>query len=180
MRLEILGLFTSGSPLSVSDMAALVRRPASSIHYHVDMLEECGLMRRTGTRPKGKRFEALYELTAAAFEVEADRDDPESTEHIMKAMSSAFRMTERDLEAALTDGTAVTDGDLRNTYAARVHMRASPELLKELNGHIAAIERILTTQHEQQPEPSPDDRHVSLTLALLPLRGRSGPKGGSS
>lgn len=180
MRLELIGLFTAGEPLSISDMAALVRRPPSSLYYHVDMLEDCGFLRRAGTRPKGKRQETLYEPTAGAFEVEVDDGDGEAVEHAIKTFSSAFRMTERDLEAALRDESAVKEGPHRNLIAGRVHLRATPDLLRRVNEHLDAVMELLTDHHAEHPDPSDEDQFLSLTFALLPLRGRNIPKGDPS
>ncbi len=180
MRLELLGLFTSGEPLSISDMAALVCRPSSSLYYHVDMLENLGFLRRTGTRRKGKRFETLFELTAAAFEVEVEDGDPEAVEHAVKAISSAFRMAERDLDAALRSDEVIKEGPERNVIAARVHLRASPELLRQVNHHLDAIVELLVAEQAKQPDPTDRGQHLSLTFALLPLRGRTIKKGDPS
>ena len=60
LRLEILGLFTEQKPLAISDMARLMGRKAGSLYYHLELLEAAGFVERTGTRPKGKRFEALF------------------------------------------------------------------------------------------------------------------------
>ena len=171
LRLEILGLFSGGEPLAVADMARLMGRTANSLYHHVGLLEKAGLLRRRGVRPKGKRHEALFCPAASRFDLEAEKGG-ETAALALKTMSSAFRMAERDLEAALRRGGGVAGGPGRNVHAYRMHLRASPDLLAGINEHLEAIEELVNAHAARNPEPSPDDQHLSLTLALLPLKGR--------
>jgi len=168
LRLEIIGLFTEHEPLSIADMASRMGRPAGSLYHHVGVLEKAGLLRRTGTRPKGKRHEALFQPAGerVALAVEPGSDD--DVGHAVRTLSAAFRMTIRDLEAALRDPGTVTTGQDRNATAARMHFRATAGTIRKLNDHLQAIEDLL--RHEVD---GTEGRHYSLTLALLPLRGRN-------
>lgn len=176
LRLEILGLFTSPEPLAISDMSGLMGRPAGSLYHHVRILEKAGLLMRAGTRPKGKRHEALFRPAATRIEVASRKVDAEGARQIVKTMAAAFRMAERDLEAALHGEDCRSQGTDRNLLAARMHLRASPRFLAKLNKHLKAIEDLLAAEAAREPKPSPDDQHLSLTLALLPLKGRANPR----
>jgi len=171
LRLEILGLFTGGVPLAIADMARLMGRTPGSLYYHVDLLERARLLKRTGTRPKGKRWEALFFPAASRFELEAEKGGA-SADLARKTVASAFRMAERDFAAALARGDCVTEGPGRNALAARLHLRVSRELLAAINRHVDAFDALLRAEAERNPEPAPEDQHLSLTIALLPLRGR--------
>lgn len=172
LRLEILGLFTTPDSLAISDMADQMGRSAGSLYHHVGILEKAGLLKRTGTRPKGKRHEALFRPAADRIEMEAQTAEGDGGELVVKAMAAAFRMAERDLEAGLREGTCVTEGSDRNLFATRMHMRVSPRILAKLNKHLDAIVELLTVPAAKEASLSPDDHHLSLTLALLPLKGR--------
>ena len=172
LRLEILGLFTSPEPLAIADMAGLMGRSAGSLYHHVGILEKAGLLQRAGTRPKGKRYEALYLPVASRIEVAVPRGDDSAVNHIVKTLASAFRMAERDLGAALRSGNSLTEGPDRNLFATRIHLRASPKLLARINKHLKAIEDLMASEAAKAQKPSPDDQHLSLTIALLPLKGR--------
>jgi predicted transcriptional regulator len=172
LRLEILGLFTNPEPLAISDMALFMGRSAGSLYHHVGILEKAGLLLRSGTRPKGKRYEALFLPAASRIELEARSEAGDEVDLVVKTLAAAFRMVERDLAAAINDGNCKQEGPGRNLFATRMHMRASPRLLGKLNKHLNAIEELLTAAATNESKPSPDDQHLSLTLALLPLRGR--------
>ena len=51
-------------------------------------------------------------------------------------------------------------------------MRVSPKVLAKFNKHLQALVDLLTSEAAKDPQPSPDDQYLSLTLALLPLKGR--------
>jgi len=172
LRLEILGLFISAEPLAISDMAALMNRTAGSLYHHVGILEEAGFLKQTGTRPKGKRHEALYLPTASRFEYDTSSGEEDVIASAVKVMATGFRMAERDLEAALRSDNRPMEGPDPDFYAFRLHMRASPELLAEINKHMTAVMDLLTPDEKTSSKIGPDDQHVSLTLALLPIKGR--------
>jgi hypothetical protein len=172
LRLEILGLFISGDPLAISDMAALMNRAPGSLYHHVGILVDAGILKQTGTRPKGKRHEALYLPTASRFEYDTSSGEEDAIASAVKVMATGFRMAERDLEAALRSDNRPMEGPDRDFYAFRLHLRASPELLAEINKHMNAVLDLLTPNEKTSSQFGPDDQHVSLTLALLPIKGR--------
>lgn len=176
LRLEILGLFTGQKPLAITDMARLMGRTAGSLYFHVGILERARLLKRTGTRPRGKRYEALYYPAASRFHLDAERGGSEDAALALKTMASAFRMAERDMEASLQRSDCVTTGAGRNMIALRAHMRISPKLLSRINRHLDAILELLQSEAAAASENSPDNQHLSLTMALLPLKGRGNDK----
>jgi len=172
LRLEILGLFISADPLAISDMAALMNRTAGSLYHHVRILEQAGFLKQTGTRPKRKRHEALYLPTASRFEFDTSSGEEDVIAGAVKVMATGFRMAERDLEAALRSDNRPMEGPDPDFYAFRLHLRASPELLAKINQHMNAVLDLLTPNEKTSSRFGPDDQHVSLTLALLPIKGR--------
>jgi len=172
LRLEILGLFVSAEPLAISDMAALMNRTAGSLYHHVRILEQAGILKQTGTRPKGKRHEALYLPTAPRFEYDTSSGGEDAVTGAVKLTAAGFRAAERDLEAALRSDNPQMQGPDRDFYALRLHFRASPEHLAKINQHMNAILDLIRPDGKTASEFGPDDQHVSLTLALLPIKGR--------
>jgi AcrR family transcriptional regulator len=169
IRLEILGQFTAPGGMSIGDVAERMGRPARSLYYHFDILEAAGLLLRVGERAGKKRPEALFEPVASRIALSHRAKD---IRPVLKAVSAAFRMAERDMEAALTSGTARTTGPDRNFHALRLHARLSKKTLAEINKHLRAIDAIVAREGRRQNIPKDADQHCSLTVALLPLRGR--------
>lgn len=178
LRLEIFGHFAPASPLSVRDLAQRMGRSSSSLYYHLHQLVEVGLLREAGERPRGTRTETLYERVGSALRLEPD-GSAETRDAILRAMVAAFRMAERDMEAALstlpTPSTALEGMDRCGgvpVFATRLHFRATPQVLDEVRGHLTAALEVLQRLADDPPTGHEAGPHYSLTLALLPLRGR--------
>jgi DNA-binding transcriptional ArsR family regulator len=169
LRLEILGHYLAGQPLSVREVAERMGRPATAIHYHVRLLAESGLLRKSGERRDGRRREAEYTKIAEVIGIPAE--DGEHTLAV-KTTASGFRMAERDMKAALAEGAARTEGADRNFLATRIHCRLGREEMAEINRRLdALLGAVLDSMRREEPQE--DDEFVSLTLALLPLPNRS-------
>lgn len=167
LRLEILGQFTGPRPLSVRDLAERMGRTPHSIYYHVHLMTRIGLLRQVGRRDGGGRSEALYQ--PAVDEVALEAADPEAGLAIRRTMAAAFRMAERDLEAALESAP----GDPR-LLGMRGHFRATPRVLRQVRRHLQAALEIVQREARRGAGRQPGPLY-SLTLALLPLRGRNQP-----
>ena len=168
LRLEILGQFTGPAPLSVRDLAERMGRTPHSLYYHVHLMARVGLLREVGQREDGGRSEALYQ--PARHRVALDAADPGSGPAIRRTMGAAFRMAERDLEAALESAPA----DPR-LLGMRAHFRAPPRVLKEVRRHLEAALEVVQRESRRGAGRQQGPLY-SLTLALLPLRGRSQPE----
>ena len=172
MRLELVGIFTEPGGLSISDMAARLGRPATSLYHHVQVLEDAGVLRKAGTRPKGKRFETLYEVAAPVFDLDVDRADPEAANHARQAMTAALRMADRDFAAAVERDDVCEEGPQRDIFGMRMHLRASDEVLALLNERIDGVLELIRELTAGERTAEPGDRFISLTMLLAPLRGR--------
>ena len=174
LRLEILGYFLAGRPLTVREIAERMGRPATAIHYHVRLLDESGLLKKSGERREGRRREAEYSMVAEAIAIGGRGDGPDEGEDTLavKTAASAFRMAQRDAKAALDSGAARRKGEDRNFYVSRMHCRVNAEELAEINRRLDALLAVVLDSMRRE-EPRDDDEFVSLTLALAPLPNRS-------
>lgn len=174
LRQEILGYFSAGRSLSVREVAERMGRPPSAIHYHVRLLAESGLLKKSGERREGRRRETEYSMVADAIAVPIDTSSSEGDGNSLAlvTMSSAFRMAERDMKAAVSEATARTEGDDRNFVAMRTHLRLSPEEMAKLNQRLNEM-LLVVLESNRREEPQDGDEFVSLTIALMPIANRS-------
>ncbi|NNE10136.1 MAG: helix-turn-helix transcriptional regulator [Gemmatimonadetes bacterium] len=171
IRLEIIGHFTSPEPLSVAEIGARMGRPPTAIYYHIHQLEEVGLLVRAGSRGSGKKVEVLYRPVAEHFDLTPDRGNREHDADALATLKSAHRMAARDMEAALRNGTGRYEGERRNFTASRMHARLDAESLEQANAHIDALYEIFM---RESMADNGDGDFCSLTITLMPLRGRQG------
>jgi DNA-binding Lrp family transcriptional regulator len=169
LRMEILGHFSAGRPLSVREVAERMGRPATAVHYHVGILVESGLLNKSGERRDGRRREAEYTKVAEAIGIPSQEGDHALA---VRTTASGFRMAEREMEAALAEGTARREGDDRNFLVTRVHLRLSKKEMAEINQRLDAVLGVVLDSMRRQ-DPGDDDEFVSLTLSMLPLPNRS-------
>lgn len=172
LRLEIFGHFSPPDALSVRQLARRMGRSASSLYYHVHRLVDAGLLREAGERPRGTRTETLYEATASALRMAPD-GSRETRDAILRTMAAGFRMAERDLEAALEGpGSSGEDGAGVPVFATRLHCRATDETLEAVKDHLRKALELIGPPEADGRAGADAGSHYSLTLALLPLRGR--------
>ena len=112
------------------------------------------------------------ELQLSENELVIARDQLDALHDELYVLACAVEDTERDLAAALQEGGFREEGPDRNLFATRMHLRASPKLLAGINKHLQAIMDLLLAEAVKDREPDPEDQHLSLTMALLPLKGR--------
>lgn len=171
IRLEIIGHFMSPGAMSIADIAERMGRTPGSLYYHFKVLEKVGLVHRVGSRPGVKKSEALFELAASRIELPSEPAE-KTVADLSKTLAAAFRMAERDVEAALRAGNTRTKGRHRTLHALRLHFRVTKDVLAEVNDHLEAIEKALFREARRRKLPPDADQYCSLTIALAPLRGR--------
>jgi len=172
IRLEIIGSFGGQHALSVTEMAQHMGRPVTALYYHVNHMVEIGLLIEAGNRPKGKRYEVLYLPAAQRFEVDPENHQKNGHADTINTVAVAQRMALRDLKAALGQQTTRFEGDQRNCLAFRLHTRINSETLSQVNHHLDAITELLTQQCSEPNVAGDKDQFCSLTVALMPLKGR--------
>ncbi len=170
IRQEILGHFAGAASLSVTELAERMGRPATALYYHVSQLEDLGFLETAGERRKGKRYEHLYRPTAERFEIAAP-GNPAAHEDAIKAIEGAQRMAIADMRDALESGDAREEGPDRNLIAFRLQGQLDPDTLAQVNEHIDAI-LDMASRSCRDAASSDDAEFISLTLALMPLKGR--------
>ena len=169
VRQEILSNFAGEAGLSVTDLAERMGRPATALYYHVSQLEELGFLETAGERRKGKRYESVYRPTAEMYEMDAEAEG--GIDDVVRTVEVATRTSVREMRDALESGRGRKDGPGRNLMAFRLQGQVNPETLETVNEHIDAILSVLSDTCGKPMEG--DTEFISLTLALMPLKGRN-------
>lgn len=174
LRLEIIEHLGAIGPASVRDLAERMQRSTHALHYHVRLLEEIGLIKRTGTRKSGPRDEALYDVAANRFELAPSR--PETRERDADAelpeartVRAILRKAEREFIEALVDDPARLERD--GCFAGRLRARLSATARREVERHLAAIQRIFAD--ELRRDHPPQSRLETCTLTAVYLQESS-------
>lgn len=175
LRQEILTHFAGTKSLAVADLAERMGRPATALYYHVTQLHDLGFLETAGERRKGKRYETLFRPTARRFEMPAAGESEWAD--AVEALTVAQRMAIRDMKGALESGRMRDEGDDRNCIAFRLQGQVDIKTLIAVNEHIDEILELIAGACGE-PAAGDDSEFISLTLALMPLQGRS--TGGSS
>lgn len=185
LRMEILEHLLQAGPSSVADLARLMGRPATAIHYHVSVLRGAGIVRVAGRRRAGKRHEALLELAAARFAVKARTGDTQALGQVLRTLGATLRLAQREAARTMRDPKRHTpgmcgDGARRTFHTRRLRAPLSPSALRIVNHLLDELDRVFAQAVRQHfgkrrslrtPSVSVDNI-VSLTFVLTPA-GRS-------
>ena len=98
MAMDIINRLRTHGPLTVSDLAKYLKRPASGVTYHVKRLAELGLIRESGSRgSKGTPYGAV----ASNFVVTPNAPRSEEMNQVMrKVRHQLWKHALEDLEVA--------------------------------------------------------------------------------
>ncbi len=159
-RFRVLNAILELGPCSVAAIANRLDWKPASLYYHVNALQEVGLVRRVGEKSGEHRSEALYEATARTIELDRETRTPEFLAAIWDTYRAALRASERDLERVLGK-EASGSGPRQKTMVEQTTVRLGSakadrirKLLEEL--HAFALES----------EDAEGDETVFLTTAF--------------
>lgn len=154
VRFELFTLAEGAAPCSISDLAKLSGRRASSLYRHVEALVRARLLVASERRRAGRRFETVYALGPMATARSIDNGPPSGPKglpartraHVSTIVERGFRTAARNVRTALEAGhrpllrdpstpmsfffevTWLDDARRRRLHA---HMRAIADLVVE-------------------------------------------------
>jgi DNA-binding transcriptional ArsR family regulator len=94
---------------SVKELAKSLGEPPTKLYYHVNMLEEHGLLVVTGSQLVSGILEKRYQLVAASIGIDRSiitTGDPGVSEALHGILSTIFSTAEEDIRAAIRAGVA--------------------------------------------------------------------------
>ena len=161
VRLEILRHLQAEGELTVFELARRMARSADGLYYHVRRLIEAGVLVRAGSRPAGRREEALLALAGSPLQlsIPSDGEGPGTLLETGRTLLREVEQNLRDLVPAATNGApveAVPSGSLPGDgidlpLLARMTARLPEEALAEVREHLDALAAIFSRHKERGP-----------------------------
>jgi DNA-binding transcriptional ArsR family regulator len=178
LRIEILEHLELAGRSSVADLAALMGRPATALHYHLNVLHAAGIVRVAGQRRAGRRNESLFQLAAPAFAVPGKPRDRRSVADATRTVGATLRLAQRESARALGAGRGQHEGPLRTLHSRRMRAPLSPASLRRANRLLDELEALFAhavkerlgggSTREPRGRSAPAGEMVSLTFVLTP------------
>jgi DNA-binding transcriptional ArsR family regulator len=172
LRLRLLELL-SQKAMTVTQVANALGEKPNRLYYHINKLEQVGLVRLVETRPYRGILEKYYQAVAEEFKTDESllrlrEETQETTESLYQAMRAVFETTLKDFRQTLMVKGQEAEEESTGR-AARVHgilnrARLRWEKAREFSEKVAA----LCEEFGAADEPEGDVEY-NLTLALFPL-----------
>lgn len=173
-RIRLLELMRE-EPRTVKEIAAALKIPATRLYYHMNLLEEHGLIRVASTRLVSGIVEKRYEVTASRLSVDrallSPGGDAESglETHLSFVLDEAKAEIRRAFRAGLIDASShqIANGGL---VLGRAWLRLTQAQADELDQRVGAvIEEYKTSLAEQEDSNQVD---YELLIGLYPNASR--------
>lgn len=171
VRQEIADALHSAGPLSISQLANMLGRPADALYFHIRLMERVGLLSRVGEVPTGRRAGALYDVIARPLRIYYDTARPTVGRAIIKVSGSMMRLAHRDFARAFKDGLVKPEGEHRNTWSGRAKGWVTPDELAEINRCWKRVLGIL-----QDARPREGAQLHAATFVMTPVREKTRAK----
>src|SRR5262249_47838683 len=175
LRLRILEAFVR-QPVTTKQVATLLGEKATKLYYHVQILEDAGLIRLVKTRTNRGTVEKYYRAVAEDFVVDRNllelrRGTTRATKGYESLFLSALEATLSDARKSVAAGLIKPVQKGRNALVYRRHFCGSEAAIKELmtrvQGWIAECHAAEDGQGEVQ---------YGLTIAFYPVRKGPGAR----
>ncbi len=182
-RMKIIELLM-GEPRNVKQLSKILNIPPTKLYYHVNMLEEHGIIRVVSTRVVSGIIEKMYQVRAHSFQLKRSLlsfgPDGDS-ETLDIALGSLFERTLEEIKSSLKAGLInpnKTETESPDLMLNHVISQMSPEK----HGQFVARIRELIKEFDQ----CGDDRHTveepgikfALIMAMYPVVDTTPTTGG--
>ena len=178
LRLRLIEVMATrlDEPWTVKELARTLGEPTTKLYYHVNLLEEHGILVVTGSRVVSGIVEKRYQVVAGQIGIDRtilSATDSGVDEALHGILSTLFATAEQDIQAAVRSGIASLhgghDADEREPVILSKSVdRLSPARATEFRERL----RALIAEFEPgagSAERSPDDRLYGLVLAFYPM-----------
>jgi DNA-binding transcriptional ArsR family regulator len=168
LRLKILELLR-GAPHTVKQLGAALHTPLKKLYYHVNLLEEHGLIRVASTRVVSGIIEKQYQVTAYRLSVDRALLTPDDAggdsldaflSMILDHAKSEIKKSVRAGAIEVSEGKSLQE---RGLLLGRRWMRMSPARADEFLLRLKELEREFET-----PQPGEETLLYEILLGLYP------------
>ncbi|MCG3123117.1 MAG: hypothetical protein GIKADHBN_01526 [Phycisphaerales bacterium] len=170
VRQEIVDAIHAAGPLTISQLAGHLGRPADALYFHIRTLQRVGLLIQVGTVATGRRAGSLYDVCARPLRIHYDTARPAVTKAITSVAASMVRLAQRDFARAFRLKLATIDGNRRNTWSGRTKGWLSPDQIAQVNRILAEL---LAIFREASPRPGATLHAATFVLTPLPEHRRA-------
>lgn len=175
LRLRILDALTD-EPLNVKQIAEELGAKPTRLYYHVNALEDAGLVQVVETRMKKNMVERYYQAVARDFRVDSELLQARTEKSVgadPAVLSAVLQATSNDVELAVNSGmlsaadldTQTSSRTLFNRDAYRFRSSQIPHLIDRLNLLLAEF---------SQAEVVHGEETYALTIAFFPRANNEG------
>ncbi|KAA3606077.1 MAG: transcriptional regulator [Planctomycetota bacterium] len=176
VRLEIVSFLEETGTSSIAEIAKGLGRTPDSLYFHVRKLTEAGILLRADGETTKARREALFSLPADQVRIPFRVDSKENVLALTKVTAALLRQADREFRHALErQEPPKVDGESR-MHSHRLRAWMTSEDLKELNGYLNQIHRLLTQANRRKQGRPYAFSTVLAPLNPLPETGRQGKK----
>jgi transposase-like protein len=174
LRIQLIEAFgrTRGIPRSVKEVAREIGQSPTKLYYHVNLLEEHGLLLVAESRLVSGIVEKRYVPAARQFKVDksllrtaGSSDDPEGRAILGQTIETVLESTAEDFKRAIAAGIAAVGDDEplpRRTVLSRSSLRLRPADAQKI---IEMLEALVATPDDDE---AADATTYGLTLAFYP------------
>lgn len=176
VRVEIAEHLRHAGSGSVKDLARVMGRSPTALHYHINALRRAGIVRVAWRRRSGKVAEAVYTLAADRILIHTRPGRTPSVRAASKTIAAGLRLALREITRALSEPCPSASGPTRNVHARRLRAALSPEGVARVNRALDELERVFVREIKKNTSERPSrartadtpHRPVALTFVLAP------------
>jgi DNA-binding transcriptional ArsR family regulator len=170
LRIQILEIMLQGAR-TVKQIAAELKTTTTKLYYHINLLEQHGLIKVTGTRVVSGIIEKQYQLAAYSFDIDRSLlspSGPKMDEDVDRLFSTVMDSVRRDIvrsvEAGLIDLTKQREPGQRTFMMLRTLNRIPEERAREFVSRFEALRKYFDTVETDEP----DDKVYGMMIAFYP------------
>nr|AIA16161.1 Helix-turn-helix domain protein [uncultured bacterium] len=163
-------------PLTVKEVAKKLDIAPTKLYYHINLLEEHGLIRVVKQRVVSGIIEKQYRTRAYSFNVKQAMFDLDASgdKNLTSLLSVIFDATRDDIKRAFRKGLikpTEDDPDKRNAILFRTLTKLPPERLKEFEEKLLGLIKDFNSFSDTAEKEGLLDgcKSYGLTVALFPL-----------